>query len=575
MRDRKSYTTVIVTVTALVVIGAVVVTYKRQRAKAPAPCSPCEHVSLPFDDITTVSAPGKVLITGGYLVLEKPNAGIVLATTARFQCRSSWKKRDQAATDQPRIIVDQSKVRMLDRYGFIFDPDSTPPPGALVVIVHSPQLQLTYKYIVTWSKNAGGLATITQPPKQPTNHFVEHTLTLTLTYLGAKCCGVDTLNGRELRITLAADNDFYSQTKHLLAKGVECSRAELAKLPQHMPCPKEGGKVVVSKTGLGSSAALVTSLVGCLLSTFKAVQLPEPTVSGAISKSEESGLRIVHNLAQICHAAAQGKIGSGFDVSAAVYGSHIYTRFTANIITPALNVTSTADIRSLRYCVCGEPGDWDSKREPSPLPTSFRLMMGDVCGGSSTTSLVRAVQFWREASSTRSAAASIWNALSSANEAARAALQDLKDLEEKDTDAGVVGSKFSKTCESMAGQTSVVWSAFSDGTAFDIAAEAFAKCRRLLREMGEAAGVPIEPKQQTRLLDATAALPGVLCCGVPGAGGIDAIFAIVVHPSAMERVEKLWTAWGSRDDAGGVTVCPLLLDATGSAPGDGLTCEIR
>uniref|UniRef100_A0A2P2J9F2 Phosphomevalonate kinase-like n=1 Tax=Rhizophora mucronata TaxID=61149 RepID=A0A2P2J9F2_RHIMU len=30
------------------------------------------------------SAPGKVLITGGYLILERPNAGIVLSTNARF-----------------------------------------------------------------------------------------------------------------------------------------------------------------------------------------------------------------------------------------------------------------------------------------------------------------------------------------------------------------------------------------------------------------------------------------------------------------------------------------------------------
>ena len=30
------------------------------------------------------SAPGKVLIAGGYLVLERPNAGLVLSTTARF-----------------------------------------------------------------------------------------------------------------------------------------------------------------------------------------------------------------------------------------------------------------------------------------------------------------------------------------------------------------------------------------------------------------------------------------------------------------------------------------------------------
>jgi phosphomevalonate kinase len=30
------------------------------------------------------SAPGKVLITGGYLILERPNAGLVLTVNARF-----------------------------------------------------------------------------------------------------------------------------------------------------------------------------------------------------------------------------------------------------------------------------------------------------------------------------------------------------------------------------------------------------------------------------------------------------------------------------------------------------------
>ena len=34
--------------------------------------------------VRIASAPGKVLITGGYLVLERPNAGIVLSTNARF-----------------------------------------------------------------------------------------------------------------------------------------------------------------------------------------------------------------------------------------------------------------------------------------------------------------------------------------------------------------------------------------------------------------------------------------------------------------------------------------------------------
>lgn len=39
---------------------------------------------------STVSAPGKVLVAGGYLVLDKPNVGVVLAATARFYTSVRW-----------------------------------------------------------------------------------------------------------------------------------------------------------------------------------------------------------------------------------------------------------------------------------------------------------------------------------------------------------------------------------------------------------------------------------------------------------------------------------------------------
>lgn len=39
---------------------------------------------------TTVSAPGKVLVAGGYLVLDRPNVGVVLAATARFFTSIKW-----------------------------------------------------------------------------------------------------------------------------------------------------------------------------------------------------------------------------------------------------------------------------------------------------------------------------------------------------------------------------------------------------------------------------------------------------------------------------------------------------
>ena len=73
--------------------------------------------------------------------------------------------------------------------------------------------------------------------------------------------------------------------------------------------------MTVAKTGLGSSAALTTSLIGSLLHFFGAVNLNQP--------DPDKDFRIVHNVAQLAHAAAQGKLGSGFDVSAAVYGKRV------------------------------------------------------------------------------------------------------------------------------------------------------------------------------------------------------------------------------------------------------------
>jgi len=57
----------------------------------------------------------------------------------------------------------------------------------------------------------------------------------------------------------------------------------------------------------------------------------------------------------------------------------------------------------------------------------------------------------------------------------------------------------------------------------------FRIARSLMRNMGVFAGVDIEPAFQSAIADATEALPGVLCAGVPGAGGSDALFALYIQ----------------------------------------------
>lgn len=68
----------------------------------------------------------------------------------------------------------------------------------------------------------------------------------------------------------------------------------------------------------------------------------------------------------------------------------------------------------------------------------------------------------------------------------------------------------------------------------------------------------IEPESQTQLLDATMNMEGVLLAGVPGAGGFDAVFAIILG-GADVAVGKAWSSQGVlpllvREDPRGVSL---------------------
>lgn len=93
-------------------------------------------------------------------------------------------------------------------------------------------------------------------------------------------------------------------------------------------------KPEVAKTGRGSSAAMTTSVVAALLHYLGAVNLLSLEQSSRDSATGRD-LDLVHAIAQSAHCIAQGKIGSGFDVSAAVYGSQRCTRFSPQILSLA------------------------------------------------------------------------------------------------------------------------------------------------------------------------------------------------------------------------------------------------
>lgn len=174
------------------------------------------------------------------------------------------------------------------------------------------------------------------------------------------------------------------QRAHLVARGLPVCRASLASLPRFLPCPLgPDGRADVHKTGLGSSAALTGSLVAAALGLLGVVRLPpaeeegdgESAAAAAAAAAVEADADVralVHATAQVAHGLAQarrrlagasqavdpyyipppphpplpqGKVGSGFDVCAAVYGGIEYTRVDPGVLGAAMGVAEAAGLR--------------------------------------------------------------------------------------------------------------------------------------------------------------------------------------------------------------------------------------
>ena len=616
--------------------------------------------------IVTASAPGKVLFAGGYLVLERPNPGVVLACggcgdggaggEARFYATVTAKPPATQEGDREPVGGDDEGVGG-GKGGLCGERG----PRSFPLDVYSPQFDSVFRYQLECGGSSDAVAfSSTAPeirllPRYPSSHvtnaFVERALTLSLAYIRLSA-GPDefdriidaTTRGGEvaLSVKLRADNDFYSQVGTLRSRGMDLTPGNVSALEPFVPCPKvtDGAtgeeKLVVNKTGMGSSAALVTSLVGALLRYFGVVSLPgsgEGGGGGGDREAAENGLRICHNLAQVCHCSAQGKVGSGFDVSAAVWGSHVYRRFSKSVLAPLLDrieanqvvakaggacAAVTGEVAADLLGLVSDPQQsaWDCGVVPLRPPQGIDLLLADVCGGSESPSMARRVLSWKAKAERTKAGAAQWDQLGEINHTIESIY--LRDLPSPLVKRGIeqygplVLSKLpAKEWPSLLrGPPPTSMARFDSGEDVDALRSAIVTlldlrralltARRCLKSMGEAAGegdggssdsaVPIEPDSQTELANATMALPGVIAAGVPGAGGFDALFVLYVKGTptgdgdrsdeARDRIGELWRdRGGSGTESGGTgekedaiaAICPL----AARAGGHGGTCGLR
>ncbi|KAF8441510.1 ribosomal protein S5 domain 2-type protein [Boletus edulis BED1] len=456
---------------------------------------------------TVVSAPGKVLIAGGYLILDQKYTGLVISASSRFYA----------------VIQDCQQ-----------------PGQAGQIIVRSPQfIGAEWTYSVTIHDD--GTVDVSQTSESK-NKFVYYALKYTLIVASERLSSVG--SARSLRdslqhgldIAAVGDNDFYSQQAKLRELNLPSTVASLASITPF--CPQDVRLDNVNKTGMGSSAALITSVVSALLLRFKVITREE------FYRPDSDARKLAHNTAQFVHCFAQGKVGSGFDVSAAVFGSQLYTRFNPVLLDGLMKGGDVSPMLPLSPAL-SPGGQWDYRMVPIQLPPLVRLLLADVSAGSDTPSLASKVLKWRQEKADEADA--LWAAIDTSNQTLATQLRHLFDLHERQSDlyASAVNRMSSAPLSEWLGGATP--SERSVVQAFLDLRKTSENTRALMRQMGKAAGddVHIEPDTQTELLDASIAQKGVICGGVPGAGGYDAIWLLVFEPNngtsePLSAVEKLW-----------------------------------
>jgi phosphomevalonate kinase len=449
---------------------------------------------------TAVSAPGKVLFAGGFLVLDRAHTGVVFGLDARIHVLVA---REALSLSTPQ------------------DPLSTAASASsLLLLVQSPQFR-----DANWGYSISGngekkLVRITQVQgvgsvglecgdggdgmglTASRNKFVETTLRYVLTYVAhvrsvGEIVGQDSKDG--LRVRILADDDYYSSSASSNKAPEEGRRKGFADF---------GVKLSdAHKTGLGSSAALTTALVGALLNHYLGA---DPS---------QRRLSVVHNLAQAAHCAAQGKVGSGFDVAAAVYGSCLYRRFTPSVLEAVGEAESDGFGERLHRCV-EDLADikWDVEvyGDRVKVPEGLLLVLCDVDCGSETPSMVRKMLAWRKEKPEE--ASVLWTSLQMGQE------ELCKELDK-------VGNLLSQDSRS---------------DTYDALGDTISTIRSLVREMSVKSGVPVEPEVITELLDYCSSIGSVVGGMAPGAGGYDAVALLVRNDGqAVDELQRRLQGWKS------------------------------
>lgn len=384
--------------------------------------------------IDDCKAYGKCLVVGGYAILYEGQPGLVVASPHYF-------------------LTTFAEIHRVHGEG----------PKKLEVVVRTPQFPNDIAYNVRWN-----IAT-RSPELVSGNPFIDAAICNTL--FAATIHDSDTSQFPSKLVLVVNQTSGFIRKKHMLIDNDD------SVFPLYNCCVSKA-----EKTGLGSSSALMSSLVGVLLKNLTQLK-------------DEKLLVTTELVSQLANNQAQAKQGSGFDICAAVYGTHRFLRMDPKKLTEAAKVLhSNSTELSLRDFI----EMYGRKEKPASFEiVGLQLALLEFAKGTDTRIAVKQVVGWLDDNPD-----SKFNFLGNSTKFVDGIENCLKKRER---------SELAELCREY---------------------------RKMMKKLGEKCGVEIEPNESSPILDMLMQLGAILAV-CPGAGGYDALAILIDSKLSKQELEAL------------------------------------
>jgi len=236
-------------------------------------------------------SPGKSLLSGGYLILDKTKRGLVLNIDAYIKCESEF-------------IINANKKEKDYLYFNIF----------------SEYLNQYFYYSVFINFNKNKEIQISEKNNQDNKWIKNCIISSLIFYISQNNASKVLFNSEksiEINVNIKSDYKFYSYSPNKISQNI--------------------------KTGLGSSSAFINSLTSNLILTYEYLCQNKNYPKNSIIKNidDKNFQAMILGSCLLSNNLSQNKIGSCFDIISSLFGSQIFIQVQNNIfLNPPFNLDS-------------------------------------------------------------------------------------------------------------------------------------------------------------------------------------------------------------------------------------------